>query len=86
MTTVDFDHHAPDFREHAPEIYARLRRECPVAFTANHGGFWVVSRYDDVFAAAQDQATYSSAFSVVVPPTDVGFLPPHEVVPPAHQR
>jgi cytochrome P450 len=86
MTTVDFDHHAPDFRERAPEIYARLREECPVAFTANHGGFWVVSRYDDVFAAAQDQATYSSAFSVVVPPTDVGFLPPLEVDSPDLER
>jgi hypothetical protein len=60
MMTVDFDHHAPDFRERAPEIYASLRRECPIAFTPDHGGFSVVCRYDDVFVAAQDQATYSS--------------------------
>jgi cytochrome P450 len=86
MTTIDFDHHAADFRERAPEVYARLRRECPIGFTANHGGFWVVSRYDDVFAAAHDQTTYSSAFSVVVPPTDVGFLPPLEVDSPDLER
>lgn len=40
-------------------VYARLREEDPVHRAAR--GFWVLSRFDDVFAAALDTATYSSA-------------------------
>lgn len=40
-------------------IYERLREEDPVHRTPQ--GFWVLSRFDDVFAAALDTATFSSA-------------------------
>ena len=36
----------------------------PVAHTDAHGGFWVISRYDDVVAAARDDATFASGHTV----------------------
>ena len=41
-------------------MYAALRDEDPVHHVA-HGDYWVLSRFPDVFAAARDTATFSSA-------------------------
>jgi cytochrome P450 len=41
-------------------LYRRLRDEDPVHYVADRG-FWVLSRFEDVFAAATDTATFSSA-------------------------
>jgi cytochrome P450 len=41
-------------------MYAELRDHDPVHHVAR-GDYWVLSRYDDVFAAARDTATFSSA-------------------------
>jgi cytochrome P450 len=59
-TTVDFDHYSADYAERWREINARNRQHCPVAFTEAHGGFWQLSRYTDVAAAARDDDTFSS--------------------------
>jgi cytochrome P450 len=40
-------------------VYRRLREEDPVHRTSH--GFWVLSRFDDVFGATLDTATFSSA-------------------------
>lgn len=40
--------------------YERARRECPVARTDDWGGFWLLSRHEDVAAAARDTATFES--------------------------
>lgn len=44
-------------------IYKRLRREAPVYWSER--GFWVLSRYDDVWAAVHDHAKFSSAQGIV---------------------
>lgn len=41
-------------------LYRRLRDEDPVHHVGRHG-FWVLSRFDDVFRAATDTQTFSSA-------------------------
>ena len=43
--------------------YRRLRDEAPVYKVERHDApdYWVLSRFDDVFDAARDAATYSSA-------------------------
>ena len=38
-----------------------------VAWSDEHGGFWVVTRYEDVLRVAQDWRTFSSAEGVNVP-------------------
>ena len=41
-------------------MYAALREDAPV-HRVERGGFWVLSRFDDVAAAARDTTTFSSA-------------------------
>jgi cytochrome P450 len=63
-----------------------MRAEHPVARSDQHGGFWVVSRYEDVLQVAQDWRTFSSAHGVSVPHTEskVPAIPEH-VDPPLHR-
>ena len=60
---TDLDRFAQGFPH---EVFTRLRREAPVWFhpprsdTPGDDGFWVLSRYGDIAAAASDPETYSS--------------------------
>jgi cytochrome P450 len=67
--TVDFDHHDGEFHENRLDEWAELRR-CPVAHNPRHGGFWVVSGYDEVATVARDAETFSSRY---VPEPDDGI-------------
>lgn len=82
--TVHFDHHAPEFAEDPWSVYDDLRSRCPVAYSETYGGFWVLSKYDDVKEVALDDETFSSAQSVTVPPKPADARPsiPIEVDPP----
>jgi hypothetical protein len=47
--------------------FARLRRECPVAWfeeDAPNSGYWSVHRHQDIVTASRDVATFSSARGV----------------------
>jgi cytochrome P450 len=57
---IDFDHHSSAFADNWRAVTAELRSQCPVAWTEAHGGYWVVSRYEDVKAVALDDKTFSS--------------------------
>ena len=50
------------------DYYETLRSVCPVAHTDAFGGFWMMSRYQDVREANLDPATFSSAKGVTIPP------------------
>jgi cytochrome P450 len=67
-------------------VHARMRQECPVAYSDDFGGFWSVFKYDDIVAVARDTDTFISTPAVLVPPIDVGvpFLP-LQSDPPAHR-
>lgn len=79
-----FDHHVSDIVTDPWSTYEQLRAECPVAHTDAHGGFWVVSRYDDVRGAALDPATFSSEMDdLLIPPQGGGRLLPVQCDPPA---
>ena len=82
---VRFDHHAPDFADELWEIYDGLRA-ARVAYSETYGGFYVLSRYEDVYAAARDDETFSSDREVVLPATRVGRLIPLNADPPDLQR
>lgn len=61
MTITAFDHHSHDFAEAWPEIYRTLRDSgAPVVHSPEHGGFYAVTRYDDIKQALQDPSTYAS--------------------------
>ncbi|HEX8438033.1 cytochrome P450 [Archangium sp.] len=50
---------APDTRANPYPLYAELRRNAPV-FQVDPGGFWAISRYDDVLAVLKNPRLYSS--------------------------
>ena len=81
---IHFDHYTPEFGDECWDQYEQLRRECPVAYSDTYGGFWVLSKYDDVKAVALDDRTFSSAQSVTVPPKPPGarLSIPIEIDPP----
>ncbi|MCY3923997.1 MAG: cytochrome P450 [bacterium] len=82
---VRFDHHSADFATDLWGIYDGLR-EARVAYSETYGGFYVLSRYEDVYAAARDDETFSSDREVVLPATGVGRLIPLNADPPDLQR
>lgn len=59
------------------DVFAQLRRENPVCFTAMPGGqgFWAITKYADVVAISKDPKTYSSARGG----TNLMDLPPEEL-------
>ena len=65
---IDFDHHSEAFTADPWSHLARLRTECPVARTASHGGFWVLTGYEEIRQVATDDITFSSAETLVIPP------------------
>lgn len=80
-----FDPHSPDLSpERAYALYDELRTSCPVSRGENHGGYWSLSRYEDVRAAALDHETYSSTGGVYLPPVSDSRFPPIDYDPPEH--
>jgi cytochrome P450 len=65
-------------------LYKRLRDD-PLRFDERHGGYWALTRYAEVRAAAADPTTYSSVNGVVLG-LDTSKRPfvPVEVDPPLH--
>jgi cytochrome P450 len=49
---------------HVHEVWARLREEHPVYWNERYG-FWVLSRFEDVWVGYHDTATFSSTHGVV---------------------
>jgi len=83
-----FDHWDPELALEPQSVYRALRDQCPVAHSDHYGGFWVLSRHDDIEAAARDTTTFSST-SVSIP-LEIGLgglpLPPLDQDPPEHTR
>src|SRR3984893_4369592 len=65
MKTTFVDLKNPDlYREGIPhEVFARLRREAPVAWNPEKDGqgFWAVTRYEDIVAVSKNPKVFSSA-------------------------
>ncbi len=80
---VHFDHHSSEFATDPWSVYADLRARAPVAYSDTYGGFWVVTRYEDIRRIALDDETFSSADSILIPPKLSGQRSvPIEVDPP----
>jgi cytochrome P450 len=61
-----FDHLSDELAQALPDTMAQMRQLCPVARSQEHGGYWVVSSYEEALAVAQDWATYSSAHGLSI--------------------
>src|ERR1700761_2300283 len=65
LRTWDFssvDHHRLKW-----DIFDYGREQCPVARTEEGGGFWLVTRYEDVKRVLEDWETFSSTESPIMP-------------------
>ena len=82
---IDFDHTDQDFMQQPYELFRTMVEKCPVARSTRFDGFWVLSRYEDVVAAARDPQTFSSAQGVTIPNFGSPVpMAPIEVDPPLH--
>ena len=70
------------------EYFARLRRDSPVHFQAEHqfGPYWSVTRYEDIMAVDTDHASFSSEPSITIVDQDEDFKLPMFIAmdPPKH--
>ncbi len=83
----EYDHYDPDFALDPHADYAALRATCPVARTENYGGFYVMTKFDDIATVLHDAQTFSS-WPADTPPTPghTRALIPLEVDAPEHRR
>ena len=65
--TIDVDHLSPEFVADRHQRYAELRGSCPVVWNEHHGGFWLVTGYDEVAAVARDAEAFSHTFDLDAP-------------------
>ena len=87
--TVVFNHHTAEWVSDPYSVYQELRDHQPLAYSESHGGFWLLSRYEDVKKALFDWPTFSSAFAgrIAIPhttPSDNIPGIPIETDPPQH--
>lgn len=81
----DFDALAPETFDSPYPIYERLRREAPVAFSKAWGGFYALTRYDDVMEALGRPEMFITSVQNVVPKLAfTGRRPPLHLDPPDH--
>lgn len=76
--------HDREVQRHRLAIYDRMREACPVGHSVEHGGFYALSTYRDVYDAAHTPERFSS-FPVTIPPfgNPVPMIP-IEADPPGH--
>ena len=82
---VDYDHLHMSSLADPFDAINEVREQCPVAHSDHYDGFWMLSRYEDVCAAARDTERFRSEPGITVPHT--GFpmpLSPIELDPPRH--
>ena len=84
--SMEYDPFAENFYDDAPRVYKWMRDETPVYYSQK-GGFWALSRYKDVRAAAKDAQTFLSFEGIDIDDTakeqsGQGFLP--DIDPPRH--
>lgn len=81
----DFDPTLPETFDSAQDLFTDLRARCPVAHTTEMGGFWALTRYEDVKRAASNPDTFVTSVQNVIPKVAfTGRRPPLHLDPPEH--
>jgi cytochrome P450/ferredoxin-NADP reductase len=85
----DWDPLDPAHHGDPTNIHAHLREKCPVAWSDRFGGFYALTRYEDITNAALDYQTFTSAQKTPIPEATGPDRPPRapaEVDPPIHDQ
>lgn len=64
---ADFDADVPETFDSPHEMFRELRQRCPVAYSNAMGGFWAVTKYDDIVRVLTDWRTFTTTIQNVVP-------------------
>ncbi|MEO3387080.1 cytochrome P450 [Mesorhizobium sp. CAU 1741] len=84
-TLHEFDADVSEDFDSPHALFSDLRGRCPVAHTSDFEGFWVLTKYEDVFRTLADVETFSTAVQNVVPRVATsGRRPPLHLDPPEH--
>jgi cytochrome P450 len=92
---VAFDHHTEAYAQDWIGMLRSIRHECPVAWSEAYGGFWLLTRYEDVLKVARDDRRFSQAkhHDANGNATDGALVPafgpvsvPFELDPPEHGK
>ncbi len=87
---MSFDQHDPRFVKDPESVIGPIREQQPLLHSDRYGGFWLLTRYDDVTAAALDCEQLTSAVpgTTLIPSTQPRTEPllPLELDPPDHTR
>jgi cytochrome P450 len=98
VTANPYDHHR-SLQEWDPEVtHADMRGSCPVAYTAAHGGYWVVTSHELVRQCGRDPEAFTSEHDldgsrlgatfggIAIPPQGVYRSIPSEMDGPAFRQ
>jgi hypothetical protein len=83
---ANFHHWNPEHQEDPNPFFDRVRNTCPVAWSNKHEGFWLLTKYEDVYRAYQEPILFS-AFPNAIPAAGWGNarpVIPTESDPPEH--
>jgi cytochrome P450 len=83
--TVDFELSDASFPSEIYDQFDALRSSCPVAYSSQMGGYWMLTRYEDIKNCAADTAMFISSVKAVIPSDPRGTRrPPLNTDPPVH--
>ena len=77
-----YDHHAPDCTRDLHNMARQSHERCPVFRSDSHGGFYVVTRYDDIMEVVRNPAVFSSRRGFEIPEHRAPSLIPLHYDPP----
>lgn len=85
--TIDFDHHCPFSTRDPDDGYRELLHRHPIAWSAAHGGYWIVNRHADVMNILRDYRNFSSRDGMAIPDHKGGdYGTPVKLDPPEHLK
>jgi cytochrome P450 len=83
--SVSFDNTDPGLIQGLYPRLTEVQSRCPVAWSDASGGFWMLTKYDDVVEASRDWQTYTVTDGIMIPPTGASMpVIPAELDPPRH--
>lgn len=84
---VPFDNTDRQLIDNLYERIEEVQAKCPVAWSEAHGGFWMLTKYDDVVEASRDWQTFTVTEGIMIPPTGKTMpVIPAELDPPRHSK
>jgi len=85
--TFELDNTDPELLQHLHETLGQMQGTCPVAWSSASGGFWALTKYDDVVTASNDWETFTVTRGIMIPPTGASMpVIPAELDPPRHTK